>query len=168
MLPELPYFGSIGALSVNTYIVSYKLRRQRKGHFVVDDGLKLDIYTDFEYCRRRIRLFFGDDDVFLKEIYCVAISIALFRISNTYDGTDIVNNQQFNKSRLRHVTQATFVKSLIDWKISLTGRDTRFLDQIHSELKQYTLSHPESMFHIWYFLPIFVGCKQIIIKRIDI
>ena len=118
MLPELPYFGSIGALSVNTYIVSYKLRRQRKGHFVVDDGLKLVIYTDFEYCRRRIRLFFGDDDVFLKEIYCVAISIALFRISNTYDGTDIVNNQQFNKSRLRHVTQATFVKSLIDWKIS--------------------------------------------------
>ena len=35
--------------------------RQRKGYFVGYDGLKLDIYTDFEHCRQRIRHFIGDN-----------------------------------------------------------------------------------------------------------
>ena len=44
----------------------------------------------------------------------MAISVTLFRASNIYGGADIVNNQQFNESRLRHMEQATSVKSLID------------------------------------------------------
>ena len=35
-------------------------------------------------------------------------------VSNIYGGTDIVNNQQFNENRLRHMEQAISVKSLID------------------------------------------------------
>jgi len=44
----------------------------------------------------------------------MAISVTLFRASNIYGGADIVNDQQFNESRLRHMEQATSVKSLID------------------------------------------------------
>ena len=40
------------------YRIAEKIEEETNG------GLKLDIYTDFEYCRRRIRLFFGDDVIF--------------------------------------------------------------------------------------------------------
>ena len=91
--------------------------RQRKGHFVGEDGWIQDIYTDYGHCRRRIRLFFGDDVSSERKCFR-AISITLFRVSNVYYSADVVNNQLFNKSRLLQMSQATFVKSLIDRKIS--------------------------------------------------
>ena len=95
----------------------------------------------------------------------MAISIALFRISNTYGGTDIVNNQQFNESRLRHISSPN-----LDTRSprSAAARYAGSMGNAFLVQKQDRQSHPESMFHIWYFLSIFVGCKQIIIKRIDI
>lgn len=35
--------------------------RQRKGHFVGEDGVKQDVWTDSVHCRQRIRHFFGDN-----------------------------------------------------------------------------------------------------------
>ena len=37
--------------------------RQRKGHFVGDDGKKQDNHTDFEHCRQRKGYFVGDDEI---------------------------------------------------------------------------------------------------------
>ena len=56
-------------LVVNLYIdvphcVSITMHcRQRKGHFVGDDGQKQDNYTGFKHSRQRIRHFLRDNEI---------------------------------------------------------------------------------------------------------